>query len=174
MLGFLMYMSMSGYQMKQQMSYSTSNFMDASFGSIYPALKRLESKALVTGEEVVEGGKFIRRYSITEPGRAAFLEWLKVPAEVARVSTDHLVKLFFYVHLDDATRREHYLHYIKGAEAELSKLREIRAQAEPYADDCQMATLTGGLEYYEFLKGFYERLLAAPAKVIQPKEGPCQ
>ncbi|WP_236880832.1 PadR family transcriptional regulator [Clostridioides difficile] len=43
-LGFLMEKELSGYDLKQIMSESTSYFFDASFGSIYPALKRLETK----------------------------------------------------------------------------------------------------------------------------------
>ncbi|WP_088185748.1 PadR family transcriptional regulator [Desulfosporosinus sp. FKA] len=47
LLGFLMQNSMTGYDIKQHMSMSTSYFIDASFGSIYPALKRLEQKGFI-------------------------------------------------------------------------------------------------------------------------------
>ena len=46
-LGFLMGCAASGYDLKQYMAESTSYFFDASYGSIYPALKRLEEKKLI-------------------------------------------------------------------------------------------------------------------------------
>ncbi len=159
LLGFLMYMPMSGYQMKQTMANTTANFLDASFGSIYPALKRLEGKALVTGEDRVEGGKFIRRYSMTQSGREAFLDWLRQPAEVTRASNNHLAKLFFYGHLDQETREQHYRHYIRSSELEQAKLRELATLVEPHADAYQFATLTWGIKYYQFLQECYQSLL---------------
>ena len=41
-LGFLMGCAASGYDLKQYMAESTSYFFYASYGSIYPALKRLK------------------------------------------------------------------------------------------------------------------------------------
>ena len=75
-LGFLMGCAASGYDLKQYMAESTSYFFDASYGSIYPALKRLEEKKLILSEEKVTGGKFKKLYSITEEGRGVFLTWL--------------------------------------------------------------------------------------------------
>lgn len=44
-LGFLCEKDMTGYEIKQKMTISTSNFIDASFGSIYPMLKKMEKGA---------------------------------------------------------------------------------------------------------------------------------
>ncbi|HGM3220142.1 PadR family transcriptional regulator [Clostridioides difficile] len=48
---------LSGYDLKQKMSTSTSYFFDASFGSIYLALKRLEEKDYICYREVIDGSK---------------------------------------------------------------------------------------------------------------------
>ena len=57
-----------------------SHFVDASFGSIYPALSKLESEGLVTSREEVQPGKPSRKvYSISDMGRMAFLESLSQP-----------------------------------------------------------------------------------------------
>ena len=56
-LGFLMRRKATGYDLKQYMAESTSYFFDASYGSIYPALKRLEEKKFLCSEEQVTGGK---------------------------------------------------------------------------------------------------------------------
>ena len=64
-LGFLMRRKATGYDLKQYMAESTSYFFDASYGSIYPALKRLEEKKFLCSEEQVTGGKFKKLYSVT-------------------------------------------------------------------------------------------------------------
>ncbi|MCW5722119.1 MAG: PadR family transcriptional regulator [Devosia sp.] len=57
-----------------------SYFIEASFGSIYPALAKLEQDGLVTSRTVPQVGKPARKvYSITEAGREAFAEELKGP-----------------------------------------------------------------------------------------------
>lgn len=45
-LGFLCEKDMTGYEIKQKMTISTSNFIDASFGSIYPMLKKWKRGSL--------------------------------------------------------------------------------------------------------------------------------
>nr|WP_321457498.1 PadR family transcriptional regulator [uncultured Cohaesibacter sp.] len=57
-----------------------SFFIDASFGSIYPALNKMESEGLVTGRHVSEEGKPARKiYSITEAGRDVLFHELLQP-----------------------------------------------------------------------------------------------
>lgn len=55
-------------------------FVEASYGSIYPTLARLEAEALVTVREEVQPGKPARKvYSITPAGRAEFVKALSEP-----------------------------------------------------------------------------------------------
>jgi PadR family transcriptional regulator AphA len=55
-------------------------FVEASFGSIYPALAKLEVDGLVTSRTVPQAGKPARKvYSITDAGRDAFAEELLGP-----------------------------------------------------------------------------------------------
>ncbi|MGO0861788.1 PadR family transcriptional regulator [Clostridioides difficile] len=98
-LGFLMEKELSGYDLKQRMSTSTSYFFDASFGSIYPALKRLEEKGYIYYREVIDGGKLKKLYSITDIGKSYFLEWLEKPIKFSKTKQDHLVNIFFYEYL---------------------------------------------------------------------------
>lgn len=95
-LGFLMSSEMSGYDLKQKMTESTSNFFDAGYGSIYPTLKRMEAKSFISLREIVEGGKYKKLYAITELGKSEFLNWLELPVEFSRTKTDHLIKIFFF------------------------------------------------------------------------------
>ena len=55
-------------------------FVEASFGSIYPALAKLEDEGLVTSRTEQQVGKPAKKvYSITEAGRTAFAEELAGP-----------------------------------------------------------------------------------------------
>jgi len=57
-----------------------SHFVDASFGSIYPALSKLEEDGLVTSREEAQSGKPSRKvYSVTNQGRMEFLQSLSQP-----------------------------------------------------------------------------------------------
>lgn len=57
-----------------------SYFVEASYGSIYPALARLEQEGLVTSKTVPQEGKPARKvYSITDAGREAFAQDLMGP-----------------------------------------------------------------------------------------------
>lgn len=57
-------------------------FVEASFGSIYPALAKLENDGLVTSLTQQQSGKPAKKvYSITEAGRAAFAEQLAGPLD---------------------------------------------------------------------------------------------
>ena len=47
-LGFLMDNSMTGYELKKAFSISFSFFSGISYGSIYPALKKMEGEGLIT------------------------------------------------------------------------------------------------------------------------------
>lgn len=71
----------TGYDIRKASSEGDySYFAEASFGSIYPALNRLEADGLVTCRLEPQDGKPARKvYSITDAGRQAFLEELSEP-----------------------------------------------------------------------------------------------
>jgi len=80
-LAILYFGDSTGYEIKKlSMEGKYSHFVDASFGSIYPALARLQSEAMVTCREETQPGKPPRKvYSITEKGRSAFVDALFEP-----------------------------------------------------------------------------------------------
>lgn len=95
-LGFLNYGEMSGYDIKQAFSGSISFFYDASFGAIYPALRKLEEEGLVTKQEVIQSGKPNKiLYKSTEAGKQTFLQEIKTPILPPVLRSDMLVKIFF-------------------------------------------------------------------------------
>ena len=142
---------MSGYDLKQAMLKSTSNFFDASFGSIYPALKRLEAKGMINARETVDAGKYKKLYAITNTGKPHFLEWLEQPIEFSGTKLDHLVKVFFLGFLPKEKAVALLENFIGKVDPVLSKLKEFQPKAKSKADIFQFSTLLYGIEYYQFI-----------------------
>lgn len=71
----------SGYDIRRMCTEKEfAYFVEASYGSIYPALARLEDDGFVTSRTEQQEGKPARKvYSITESGRRAFAEQLAEP-----------------------------------------------------------------------------------------------
>ena len=71
----------TGYEIRRQcVDGECSYFIEASFGSIYPALAKLEDEGLVTSRTEAQNGKPAKKiYSITDAGRAAFAHELSLP-----------------------------------------------------------------------------------------------
>ncbi len=80
-LAILSFGDATGYEIRKESTDGRfSYFDDASFGSIYPALARLESEGLVTVREEPQAGKPARKvYSITDTGHAELIEYLCEP-----------------------------------------------------------------------------------------------
>jgi DNA-binding PadR family transcriptional regulator len=95
-LGMLRLGRRTGYDIKQFVDKSTRFFWAASYGQIYPELKRLEEAGLVTSETDPQGGRQRRVYDLTEAGRQALEEWLRDSRDVGVEMRDPaLLKLFF-------------------------------------------------------------------------------
>ncbi|MXN64322.1 PadR family transcriptional regulator [Stappia sp. GBMRC 2046] len=71
----------TGYEIRKHLTEGKfSYFEDASYGSIYPTLARLEADRLVTVREEPQPGRPARKiYSITDEGREAFRRLLAEP-----------------------------------------------------------------------------------------------
>lgn len=158
-LGFLMRREMSGYDLKLYMAKSTSNFFDASFGSIYPALKRLETKGQISSREVVDCGKYKKLYSITDTGEICFRNWLEQPIEFAKTRLDHLVKVFFLGFLPKERAMQELQSLISEVESVLRNLKESQSKIKAKTDMFQYSTLIYGIHYYQFIINWSNDLL---------------
>lgn len=159
LLGFLMEQPQSGYQIKQQIELGTSNFIRSSYGSIYPTLKKLQSKGLLTYEEQVNNGRFAKIYTITDEGMAYFMDWLRIPADISSGSHEHLAKMYFYDHLDKQTKQAHFKQYIKQAEEIKQTLMDTEKPAKETAGPNRLTTLFFGIHYYGEIAAYYAQRL---------------
>lgn len=95
-LGFLVENPMSGYDIKQMMENSVSYFFEASYGAIYPALKRMEKDMLIEKEVVQQEGKPNKNlFVITSKGKEVFRTYMESPLNPTLIRSDLLIRIFF-------------------------------------------------------------------------------
>ncbi|WP_047153090.1 PadR family transcriptional regulator [Aneurinibacillus tyrosinisolvens] len=102
-LGMLRREPLSGYDIKRNFESLFSYFFDASYGTIYPTLKKMEQDGYITKEAIPQEGKPDKNlYHITEKGKQRFLLYLESPLEKDVIRSDFLMRLFFgqYVERD--------------------------------------------------------------------------
>jgi len=102
LLGLLQYNPSTGYDLKQFMDTSTSNFWHAKLSQIYVTLKALEKDGLVTSDVQEQESRPDRRvYSLTEQGTQELDKWLRdTHSELPQLKDPFLLKLFFCARLD--------------------------------------------------------------------------
>ena len=122
----------TGYEIKQVVDKSTRRFWAASYGQIYPELRRLEEHGLVRGRSEPSGARARTAYELTDAGEAALREWLASDDELVYESRDEgMLKLFFSDSLP-----ERQLENIRAMrtlqERKLSELRAIEQKADEF------------------------------------------
>jgi PadR family transcriptional regulator AphA len=110
-LGLLSISPRSGYEIKATVDRSTRFFWAASYGQIYPELRRLEHEGLIEGEDAPNGGRARRVYRLTPAGRDELEAWLLRDGTVTvELRDESLLRLFFA----DAVPREQALLLLEG------------------------------------------------------------
>ncbi|MFL5959041.1 MAG: PadR family transcriptional regulator [Gaiellaceae bacterium] len=109
-LGLLALGPRSGYDIKGAVDRSTRFFWAASYGQIYPELRRLEDEGLIVGEHAPNGKRSRRVYELTDAGRSALEAWLLGSSVTIEYRDESLLRLFFA----DALPREQALNLLEG------------------------------------------------------------
>lgn len=131
-LGMVFDNNLTGYDIKKYIENGIGVFYKASYGSLYPALKKLTEKGLLTMYEEPLGGRQKNYYKITDDGKAVFLEWLGSPMNVLDGTNTHLSKVYFFDKLPKEVRdrqlweyeinNENYLRKLQALERDFSKM----------------------------------------------------
>lgn len=152
-LGIVYDEDLTGYDIKKNIEKSFGVFYKASFGSLYPALKRLTGKDFVTTYEQPQGGRQKIFYHITEEGKSSFLEWLSSPMNILDGTNLNLAKVYFFDRLPTEIRETQLLLYENN---NISYLRELEALEKSlshmdHLDSCyyKMSTLYYGISVTE-------------------------
>ena len=95
-LGMLAFGMNTGYDIKQIVDKSTRHFWAASYGQIYPELRRLEQQGLIRGRPEPTGERARKVYELTDAGLGALRDWLASAGEpLYEVRDEGLLKMFF-------------------------------------------------------------------------------
>ncbi|GKU80564.1 PadR family transcriptional regulator [Paenibacillus sp. L3-i20] len=123
-LGMLIQGKMSGYDIKKITEQSVGIFYKMSYGSLYPALKRLLESGFVTEEETKDS-KNKKVYSITTDGQQHFMKWLSEPLQSNK--REYLIKIFFYDYLDEPTKKRNLMTYQQTIARNISQMEVVQS-----------------------------------------------
>ncbi|MBI5309629.1 MAG: helix-turn-helix transcriptional regulator [Actinobacteria bacterium] len=176
-LGLLQKCPLSGYDIKSHVDISTSFFFSASYGQIYPELKRLEKKGLVEGTELATGRRTRTEYAITAAGQAAFDDWLAQPSAGIELRDEGLLKFFFGGGLDRDALLDKLAKLRAARAADLARVHEVGEDLPEIADELQREVLDYGIGLYEYVIGWCDqmtkRLAARPETDFPVDPNPC-
>jgi DNA-binding PadR family transcriptional regulator len=157
-LGYLSLRDATGYEIKKDVEDGLfSNFIEASYGSIYPALSHLAQEGFVTFREEEQAGRPDKKvYSITESGRQALRQALAVIPAPDKYKSEFLFVMLLQDHLTASQR-------VGAMEKQLADLRRDLANIA----ECRA---TGGANSAcEFVMGYGEAVLSAGASYLEAK-----
>jgi PadR family transcriptional regulator, regulatory protein AphA len=165
-LGMLAAKPRSGYEIKQLVDSSARFFWAASYGQIYPELKKLEKAGLISGDDSSRGARQRTTFRLTGEGRRAAREWIDRPPEVLEMRDEGLLKLFFAGSIEPARGAAIARERAATSRAKAAELRAIwdavdeegrpdGPAAEP--DIGSMTVLRYGIEMSEWAAEWFER-----------------
>jgi DNA-binding PadR family transcriptional regulator len=141
-------------------------FWAASYGQIYPELKKLEKAGLITGDDSSRGARQRTTFRLTAEGKRAAREWIERPPEVLESRDEGLLKLFFAGSIDPKRAAEIARERAAISRAKAEELRAIwdtvdqagqpdGPESEP--DIGSLTVLRYGIEMSEWAAEWFER-----------------
>jgi DNA-binding PadR family transcriptional regulator len=172
-LGMLGLGPMSGYEIKRFVDHSTRFFWAASYGQIYPELRRLSTAGLIEGTDDPTGGRQKTVYGLTAAGAEALRDWLAAPAEIQETRDESLLKIFF----SDFAGPKATISSLEAKHDHHSdlagRLRAIEGGAAKRPDSSPYLALRYGIAFNEFAAEWCERE-AARLREDERKQPPQQ
>ncbi|HEU5065922.1 MAG TPA: PadR family transcriptional regulator [Gaiellaceae bacterium] len=164
----------TGYDIKKVIDFSTRFFWTASYGQIYPELKRLRKAGLVRAEQVPRGKVKRNVYSLTPKGEQALHDWLTDSEDVLfEIRDENLLRLFF----SDMLSRDEVIANLRTQEQlfeqVLRRFRELEVDAREGVGEGRVypyLALQYGIEFIAFARDWYgerARRLEAGEELVQ-------
>lgn len=156
-LGVLKERPMHGYELKKKLSFLLGHFWQVSYGSLYPALKRLEKRgAIERFYSSKEKSKRRNVYRITDDGERVFKDLLSATGTVSEVedSEKFSVRMAFFQYMEPETRlwllerRKHFLQERLTEMKGYGKTARDRDEAE--ADTYRLGMFRHRIELTEY------------------------
>jgi DNA-binding PadR family transcriptional regulator len=154
-LGVLTLGDATGYEIKKAFEEGPiSNFLEASFGSIYPALTRMTEEGLVTCRAFSQAGKPDKKiYSITDDGRETFAQALVDGPPEDKFRSEFLFRMMF-VDLLDPQEITNLIDF---------QINEFRQRAQAVEDELGETTFGGA----HFVRGYGRAMVRAAIEYLE-------
>lgn len=124
-LGMLLDEALTGYDIKKFIENGIGTFYKASYGSLYPSLKKLTDKGYLIMFEKPLGDRKKKYYQITESGKSVFFDWLATPIDLTDNTDNHLAKVYFFDKLPVDIRNQQLHEYELNSINYLRKLQAL-------------------------------------------------
>jgi DNA-binding PadR family transcriptional regulator len=179
LLGYIAAQPRSGYGLKRTFSSTPSSVYQPSPGALYPALRRLVRRGLVTVEETVsEHGRALRLHRITRAGLAEHMCWLRQPVAAESVGSDLGLHVMRFAMMENRLPPDEVLAFltgladaldgfVEGMEGYAASAADVQRRHAALALEHGIAVHRASLEWVRSALG----TLAAPAGG-QPAAGP--
>jgi PadR family transcriptional regulator, regulatory protein AphA len=157
-LGYLSLREATGYEIKKDFEEGMfCHFMEASYGSIYPALSQLALEGLVTVREEEQSGKPDKKvYAITDAGVLALKKSLNVLPARDKYKSEFLFMMLLQNHLPMHQRIIAMEKQMADLKADLLSIAECKQQG--MSDPAS-----------EFVMGYGEAVLTASVTYLEDK-----
>lgn len=110
----------TSYVVARSFAASPSEYWSGSAGAVYPLVKRLAARGLLSSHPDIDGKRARLDYQITTQGRIALEDWLLDARRAAGMGFDPLRTRLVHLHLVSPAQRKAFL-------------KEVRAQSEEFA-----------------------------------------
>ena len=166
-LGILSLQEASGYEIKKDIEDGLfSHFIDASFGSIYPALTQLAGEGFVTVREQEQTGKPDKKvYAITEAGRNALAKAISVVPAKDKYRSEFLFQMLLQDYLSPEMMLVAIQKQLNDLNEDLGRIAECSQEAHGshFVADYGNAVLTAAVKCLEYKKAELLQQMAARA-----------
>jgi DNA-binding PadR family transcriptional regulator len=130
-LGVLKEQPMHGYELRHYLSFIVGHIWQLSYGTLYPALRRLEKRGELTKQTIRDGrGPAKHVYALTAQGERTFLTMMAEVASPTEISDPHkfTLRLVFFRYIASEQRcglLEHRLKFLREQRESLEEMSAI-------------------------------------------------
>lgn len=128
-LGVLKEQPMHGYELRHYLSFIVGHIWQLSYGTLYPALRRLEKRGELNKQTIRDGrGPAKHVYALTAKGEESFLQMMGAVGSPTEISDPHkfTLRLIFFRYLPSERR----IGLLEERLAFLGEVRESLAEME--------------------------------------------
>jgi DNA-binding PadR family transcriptional regulator len=171
-LGLLKERPMHGYELKKRLSYMLGHFWTVSYGSLYPALKRLERTGdIERAYSVREKTRHRNVYRITRAGENDFIELLSDTVVDKSLADNEKfdLRMAFFQYLEPETRLSLLEKRVQYLKEQIPKFKAYRSSNRDQ-DRYRTSLFRHKVEQAKSDIRWLERLIAQEHEVIKKRE----